>query len=129
VAEHVLARQGVEHRVDSDDDYADLPESTRVFLFHAIRELLINIVKHARATRASVSLNTHEKALHIEVRDDGVGIDTGAAPRTGLPDDAGGFGLFALRDRIDLLGGQMHIDSHSGTCISLVVPLEPKDTP
>ena len=127
VAEHILGRQGVAHRVDSDEDYADLPESTRVFLFHAIRELLINIVKHAQAQRASVSLNTHDGALHIDIRDDGIGIDTRRAP--GHQDDSGGFGLFALRDRIDLLGGQMHIDGTHGTTISLIVPLSGKETP
>jgi len=126
VAENTLGRHGIKHRVDSDEDYADIPEETRVFLFHAIRELLINIVKHARAQRASISLNTLHGEIHIDVRDDGVGMTT--TPDALSQDDSGGFGLFALRDRIDLLGGRMQIGTGVGTTISLTVPLPGKES-
>jgi len=121
LAETILGRHRIDHRVDSDEAYDTLDESTRVFLFHAVRELMINIVKHARAGRASISLNGHDGELHIEVRDDGRGFAD--PPLTGGHDEAGGFGLFALRDRIDLLGGRMQIDNFNGTCVTLTVPL------
>ncbi|MCB1886064.1 MAG: response regulator [Rhodocyclaceae bacterium] len=121
LAETILGRHGIGHRVDSDAPYNGLDESTRVFLFHAVRELMINIVKHARADRASISLNGHDGELHIEVRDDGHGFDDPLQP--GGQDEAGGFGLFALRDRIDLLGGRIEIECLDGTRVTLVVPL------
>ena len=91
-----------------------------MFLFRAIRELMLNIVKHARAGRASVSINTSEGDLLIEVRDDGVGM---IEPVNSRPGVNGGFGLFVLRDRIDMLGGKLSIEVNGGTCVTLRVPI------
>lgn len=122
LAETVLGKQGIRFRVDSAETYAGLGEQTRVFLFQAIRELLINIVKHARASRASVAINSGDETLIIEVRDDGVGLAQRASPDARQP-EAGGFGLFALRDRIDMLGGQISFDTGPGTRVTLQVPV------
>jgi two-component system, sensor histidine kinase and response regulator len=125
LAESILGKQGITYRVDSAETYADLPEETRVFLFQAIRELLINIVKHASAARASVSINTHDGDLVIEILDDGIGMQKPPDKTPNL--ERGGFGLFALRDRIDMLGGQIYISVSNGTHVTLQVPLSRKE--
>ena len=110
--------------VDVHADRATDPpaEDIRILLFHAVRELLFNVVKHARAKRATVSLATCQvDRVRVIVSDDGVGF---------VPDDlrlkanaASGFGLFSLRERLALLGGQLQIDSRpgAGTRITLEV--------
>ncbi|MCB1926351.1 MAG: response regulator [Gammaproteobacteria bacterium] len=127
LAETILGKHGIDFRVDSAEAYGNLREETRVFLFQSIRELLINVVKHAQASRTSISLNTHEGDMVIEIRDDGVGM-----PQPTLlsqPGVSGGFGLFALRDRIDMLGGKMQIARNGGTHVMLQVPLsQPEHT-
>ena len=125
LAESVLGTQGIRCRVDSAESYDHLKEETRVFLFRAIRELLLNIVKHAGASRASVSINTHEGELLIDVRDDGVGMDHTAEPESRGKE---GFGLFILRDRIDMLGGKLSIEVNDGTCVTLRVPIGSTET-
>ena len=120
LAESILGKHGINFRVDTDASYADLPEETRVFLFQAIRELLINIVKHADAARASVSINRHEDHLVIEIRDDGVGMHEPDAHQ--LNPEAGGMGLFAMRHRVDMLGGWIEFANKGGTHVTLQVP-------
>lgn len=66
--------------------------------YFIIAEALTNVVKHARATRAVISVLADDRSLRIEVRDDGIG---GADPD--------GHGLIGLRDRATALGGQLDL--------------------
>ena len=104
-------------------------EDVRVLLFAAVRELLLNVVKHARVTRAKVTLDVDaQDNLQIQVCDQGVGFDRQGASAA---QTAGGFGLFSIRERLGLLGGRMVIDSspQCGTRVMLVAPRRnPKDS-
>lgn len=96
----------------------------RVFLFQAVRELLFNVVKHARATKARVATaKTEDGGLWIEVHDDGGGCD----PRQfdGRNRSGGGFGLFNVRERLELLGGCLDVATApgQGTRVKMVVPV------
>jgi signal transduction histidine kinase len=86
-------------------------EATAYFV---IAEAMTNIVKHARAARAYVSVEVEDGVLRIAVRDDGVG---GARPD--------GSGLVGLRDRLDALRGRLEIDSPlgRGTLVTAEIPL------
>lgn len=107
-------------------------EDVKVLLFQSVRELLFNVVKHAGVREARVELAPHlDGELRVTVRDRGRGFaaddpSTGSAvPRNG--DLAGGFGLFSIRERLQLLGGRMRIRSApgQGTEVVLVAPCEP----
>jgi signal transduction histidine kinase len=98
-----------------------------ILLFQAIRELLVNVVKHAQANQVWVTMHGNAEMLEITVRDNGVGFDPSAkALRVGT---AGGYGLFSIKERIDYAGGSFRIDSVSGkgTRITLGVTLERKE--
>jgi signal transduction histidine kinase len=91
--------------------WPDVIERTLYFVIH---ESLTNVYKHARATRAAVSLRSTGPALVLEVRDDGIG---GA--------DAGrGSGMRGLRDRVAAVGGALTFDSAygGGTLIRAELP-------
>jgi len=89
-----------------------------------VQELLINIVKHAKAQRVDVSLQKSDKTLKILVRDDGIGFDR-SKKQTGM-DKGGGFGLFNLRDRLDYYGGKFEVEFEpgKGTEVTLIAPLK-----
>ncbi len=101
-------------RVDLDtgmDAVADR-EDIRILLFESVRELLFNVVKHARTDRALVRLVRSGGYLEISVSDEGLGFDPeSAAKRSG---GEGGFGLFSIRERLELLGGHLEIESRPG---------------
>jgi PAS domain S-box-containing protein len=88
----------------------------RLNCFNAVRELLLNIVKHARATHARIDLQLIEDdQLFISVTDDGVGFDPSAI--------SSGSGLAGISRRMTMLGGTLRIDSRFGqTVIALSVP-------
>jgi signal transduction histidine kinase len=98
-------------------DVAAAPSSPEVqaAAYFVCAEALTNIAKYARATRASVSIEERDGALHIAVHDDGVG---GADPQSGS-------GLAGLRDRVAALGGSFDLTSEPGGGTRLVarIPL------
>jgi PAS domain S-box-containing protein len=100
-----------------------LDGKVRGILFRAVRELLQNVVKHAQAGKATVSVQGQGERVRVEVRDDGQGFDPQAAPAGGRK--AGGFGLFEVRERLDYIGGSLEILSPpgGGTTVVLVAPL------
>lgn len=82
--------------------------------YYVASESLANVTKHAKATRAKVSLELHGDVLTLTVTDDGIG---GA--------DAGGSGLIGLKERIETLGGTFRLVSPrgSGTLVHVELPL------
>ena len=101
-----------------------LPDWLRGLLFQAVRELLTNVAKHARAGRARVSVDTAGRSVRVCVEDDGVGFDPTASPPS-PPRGRGGFGLFNLRERLRSSGGSVTVDSAPGrgTRAEIRVPL------
>ena len=98
---------------------------TRVTLFRAARELLYNVVKHARVTRASVQLSrTVDGRARIIVSDDGAGIDPELLRAWDGSEE--GFGLFSLRERLDALGGQFEVQSAPGRGASITISGPPR---
>jgi PAS domain S-box-containing protein len=102
---------------------ASLNVETRYSLYQAVRELLINVAKHARTHRAQVSLTTIKGILAVSVADEGAGF----TPKDGILKHAnnGGFGLYNVRQRIEYLGGSCCIESApgTGTQVTLTLPL------
>ena len=86
-----------------------LPDAVSATAYFVIAEGLSNAVKHAQASKLSLSLTRAGGTLLVEVRDDGIG---GAAPGSGL-------GLRSLADRVDTLGGRLFVTSQAGLGTSL----------
>jgi len=86
-------------------------------VYRLVQEALTNVVKHAHASHASVSARELEGAIRIVVRDDGDGFDP-AAPGAGR-------GLRGMRERIELFGGEIEVESKpgEGTEVAATVPL------
>jgi PAS domain S-box-containing protein len=100
-------------------------EQIMVLLFQSVRELLFNVVKHARVNTAVLRMTRDEtNHLQIVVSDQGVGFDPSTFRED--RDPAAGFGLFAVRDRLTMLGGHLEVSSTpgAGTAITLIAPLE-----
>ncbi len=98
----------------------DSGHSMRFFLFHATKELLFNVVKHAGVTAASLRMDVGNDMLRVAVRDHGSGMPD--SMRASLPADR--FGLFSIRERLELLDGRLEIESGAeGTVVTMSMPL------
>ncbi len=101
-------------------------EETRVTLLQSVRELLFNVVKHAGIKEARVDLDrTPEGFVRVTVSDEGAGFDPEKARAPGPA--SGGIGLFSIRERLDVIGGGMKIESAPGQG-SRVTVWVPKDS-
>jgi len=102
---------------------APLTVDLTILIFQAVRELLFNVVKHAKAKSARVQLVERDDQLEVIVADDGVGFDlTHLRPEEQM---SGDFGLFSIRERLGYLGGRMEIVSSpgQGSRVSLHIPV------
>ena len=96
-----------------------LDAAMEIAIFRIIQELITNIIKHAKANFASISLTQHDNYLNIVVEDDGVGF---SLDRNSLKN---GMGLSSIETRVEHWNGSLEIDSHpgKGSCILIDIPL------
>jgi len=101
---------------------SDVPEAMRTTVFRAVQEALNNVAKHARATRAWVSVRREQGALVVEVGDDGGGF-TLAKQLSGMSE---GLGLRGMRERTAHSGGRLQVESApgKGTMLRIDWPLK-----
>jgi PAS domain S-box-containing protein len=106
----------------NDAQAEPLNDEVHTVLYRAVRELLVNLVKHANAHLVKVSIHYKENRIYIDVIDDGIGfiypLEISALNK------AGGFGLFSIRERLNYIGGSLEIDSKPGrgTRVTLAAP-------
>ncbi|WP_336921939.1 sensor histidine kinase [Aquipuribacter sp. SD81] len=104
----------VRARLELDEVRGRLPSAVESTAYFIVAEALTNVVKHAGATDVHVVLRRDELSLVVEVADDG---------RGGARADGTGTGLTGLRDRVDVLGGTLAVDSGpGGTRLRAVLP-------
>jgi signal transduction histidine kinase len=88
------------------EDGGRLPGDLESTLYRIVQEALSNVGKHAGASRAEVLVERDGDRIEVAVRDDGGGFDPPAA--------GGGFGLTGMRERVELVGGELRIESEPG---------------
>jgi PAS domain S-box-containing protein len=108
----IEGNHGISVNVEVDSEAEPTSMEVRAFLFQACRELLLNVVKHARVDAADVRLRLVETGVvELVVEDRGKGWEHGTAA-AGPP--SGGFGLFSIRQRLEHLGGTLEVTSQPG---------------
>ena len=113
------ARTGLKLKFECAIDAHNLPYDVEQELYFALREGIINAIRHSRATELNLSLAQNQDACCVDLRDNGVGFDKSSVAA------GGGFGLKGMRERIEKVGGHLAIETApgKGTCISIEVPL------
>ncbi len=99
----------------------ELPEEHAILLFQSVRELLMNVVKHAGSQQSTLTIRLDKGRLSLVVRDEGQGFDS-AQELAGSH-----FGLFSIRERMEGIGGDFQVSSvpQRGTVARLSLPLVP----
>ena len=120
--EEIEEKQGIQTSISREGDIAVNDDNLRILLFRCIRELLINIVKHAKASKVDVFFNRQYTNLSITVSDNGVGFNY--QPEMLRMKNAG-FGLFSIIERVEDMGGSVVVKTapKQGANITIEVPL------
>lgn len=116
--EALKEQSGMEIRFISSGMEQRLESYLEVMIFRAIQELLNNAVHHSQATQVKLQVDSSETDVRVTVEDNGKGFDVESIK------EGGGMGLHIIRDRVEMLGGNMQIHSilGQGTNISFEIP-------
>ncbi|GJL52504.1 MAG: hypothetical protein NPIRA01_37310 [Nitrospirales bacterium] len=124
LADQKMKKYDLAVTVESDVESVLLPEESLILLYQTVRELLINVVKHAGVTAAIVSIQKPSiDRLVIKVKDQGKGF---YLDDSSMQQSLTKFGIFSIRERLEALEGQFILDSviGQGTTATLLIPLE-----
>ena len=122
LADEMTRVYGITVHLDNATCGKKLRDEVQAMLYRSVRELLINVARHAKSGEASLSCVCFGNRLMLVVGDDGCGFDAGDLEH--FRQGEGGFGLHSIYERVTSIGGDMEIDScpGKGTTVSLTVP-------
>lgn len=122
LSEQIYIQNGLQVTLENDLKSKKIDKDIQLFLYRSIRELLFNIVKHAKAKEAHIMLKKSGGNIRCMVRDSGIGFNVSSIDQ--IFKKGGGFGLLSIRERLNYLGGGLKIDSRRGwgTQIEMIVP-------
>jgi signal transduction histidine kinase len=116
-------QSGIEARGTTNGTPRELLPEAEVALLRAAQESLTNVHKHASASRVDVTLTYMADRVVIDVVDDGVGFDPAETRPAVGPQDERGFGLTAMRERVEQLGGRLAVETAPGEGTAIAVEL------
>jgi signal transduction histidine kinase len=123
-------RSGIEVSADIPDSATRMPRAMELALFRVLQESLTNIHRHAKSTRAEVSLHMLKDRAVLRVRDHGKGIPSETLEHFQHDGTHVGVGLAGMRERVAEQNGEFEISSdESGTVIEVTMPLSITETP
>lgn len=114
---HYDSSSGCSFTFQSEGDFSRLGNDLAISAYRIVQEALSNVMKHADATAAQVSLKLAGDALHIEVADNGAGFDPAQVSE--------GIGIIGMRERVFALNGTIDVRSQpgKGTVVAIALPL------
>jgi len=127
LADELGAMHGFSVQVNGQQVLPELPLSIASIMYRIVKELLINVVKHAGADHVVLDMACTGEEIALYVRDNGRGFDPEQLETAAMHNNS--FGLFHVRQRMGLLGGVLKVDSSpgQGSVCSIHVPLPSGD--
>jgi len=122
-AEEILQPLGIAVNVDYTGDSHPLQPEIEVGLYRIAQSSIGNIAEHSEAKEVTVTLDYKVDQLTMRIKDDGKGFDV--KKLTGVDKKGRGSGLFSMKERVKIMGGECSIESHPcrGTTVRVVIPL------
>lgn len=120
-AESRLANTGIKSQITIKGKPVRLSDETEITIFRIVQESIVNAAKYSHAKNVHLSFEFNESELLISVKDDGVGFNVTKTIKEGKES----FGLLGMKERAELIGGNLEIDSkrNKGTTIQLILSI------
>jgi PAS domain S-box-containing protein len=120
--DNVTQKNRISGKLITSMENLQLNHDQNVLLYRAVNEIITNAVKHSKATGITLEIDHKEDYIYISVTDDGIGFDVREMLSTASKETK--FGLFSIRERLELMAGKLEIHSKpgKGTRIILIFP-------
>ncbi len=112
-AERELAKRDIAVRCEIDEPDQPIDSEVETALFRAVQEAIVNIGRHSQADTVLIQVAAEGGAITVEIEDDGVGFDPASVEAN--PQSLRGIGLLGMRERLEIIGGELRIDSSPGS--------------
>jgi PAS domain S-box-containing protein len=124
LTEQFCAEHKLKYSFRNTNEPKPLNDHIKILLYRSIREILINIAKHAEAKLVKVIVSRDNEDIRVTIEDDGKGFDVSTVH--GRSSRPRGLGLFSVRERLTHIGGRLEIESirGKGTRAALTAPLK-----
>lgn len=111
-ADRLAQRAGLTIHLTAPPSAVELPAEVKIACFRVAQEAMTNVERHAHAKHVWIELFQSEEEVRLCIRDDGVGFDVTAARRRAAR--GGSLGLLGMKERVELIAGQIAIESARG---------------
>ena len=117
LVDRIAAANHIELKIDLDVSADGLDADLETAIYRLAQEALTNVVKHSQADAATLQVTSSEEQVDLLISDDGIGFDP--------EEQHDGFGVVGMRERVELAGGQLEIESKpgAGTRVRASIPL------
>ena len=124
--DQIALNSSVSTEVNIHGEPTPIPPETATALIRTARGALANVVEHAQATRATVSLTYQPDAIRLDIRDNGCGFEPDQTINSDRPSNGRGRGLTGIESRTQLFGGQLTVETApgEGTAVAVSIPLD-----
>jgi PAS domain S-box-containing protein len=124
IVEEMRTLHAINSTFTDDGQVKPLEETTKILLFQAVRELLHNVTRHAKAQNVEICIERDNAMVVIQVNDDGIGFEDSAVDAS--REKNRGFGLYSIKERLKYIGGDLDVESarNRGARIILKAPLK-----
>ena len=123
--EALARRAGID--IEVKGEAAGLPPEIEITAFRLVQEAVTNVIRHADTKRATVTVDQRDGKLELAIRDDGRGFDVRDAMNRAASGTA--LGLLGMQERVQILGGEIEIDSAPGRGTRIRISLPVEDRP
>lgn len=120
-AHNTLEPAGVEVHIEVAGQEKRLPPQIEIALFRIVQEAISNIARHAKAESTYINLEFKERSILVQVEDDGTGFDLTAISASSSSKEK--FGLLGMKERAELLGGTLNIETKPGHGTRVVIEI------
>ncbi len=117
-------RDGVIYKYTQTGEPRRLPSSMEITTYRIVQEALANVRKHSNATRVTLRVDFRDDGLLVEIRDNGQGFNLPSTLDSAI--SVGHLGLLGMKQRVDMLGGEINIKTSEGkgTIITVDLPIQ-----
>ena len=121
-----ISSNGLVGNFHEEGNHTRLDSSVEITVYRVVQEALTNIRKHSEATRVDLFLDYTDTNVIVKIKDNGVGFDLADTLNNAI--SVGNLGLLGMKQRVDMLGGTINIQTRhgKGTTITLTLPLQPQ---